>query len=373
MRTNKKCTVFIIGGLILVLILGQMWTAGKGFSAMENRYLAAMPQANWQNIRSGAYMEDLETYMADHIPFRDQWIQLKNSIERLSGREQIDDIYFAGDHRLIEVKNISFEQLEANMQTLAAWTKKLPETIHTEFLLAPTASWIYQDELPAYALTYSPQQALEIIREALPESVYFVCAYDELVGHKEEAIYFKSDHHWTMRGAAYAYQALMESRGESVADIMTRESRCMSEEFKGSLYSQAPVFGYPQEQFWVMDSPGLHAIWTAEGKSATVLMPEMFEKKDQYTAFMGGNYGLTRVHNEAAERQETLLLLKDSYANSMVPFLAEVYQEIIMIDLRYYRENLSELIEQEQIKQILCLYNMDFLCTDQSFVWLKRS
>lgn len=355
----------------MLLTLGQLCTANKGFSAMENRYLAVMPQTSWQNIRSGAYMEELENYMADHIPFRDQWIQLKNSIERLTGREQINDIYFADDDRLIEVNDISFKQLETNMQILAKWMQQMPEDICIEFLLAPTASWVYQDELADHTMTYSPQEAIGVIQKEMPEQVHFVCAYDKLAEHREEAIYFKSDHHWTMQGAAYAYQALLESRGEESFDITMRESRCMSTQFKGSLYSQAPVFGYPEEEFWVMDSSGLQAVWTTDNKSGTVLMPEMFEKKDQYTAFMGGNYGLTRVHNAEAQRQETLLLLKDSYANSMVPFLAEMYQEIVMVDLRYYRENLSELIKQEQIGQVLCLYNLDFLCTDQNFVWLE--
>lgn len=371
MNQNKKFVTLLTWGLIALLLIGEVLSHDQGFSEMENRYLAVRPQASWQNIRTGVWMEDMESYMADHIPLRSTWIQLKNSLERLTGRDQLDSIYFAEDNRLIEVKDISFAQLEKNLQSLGSWIEKLPADIKVDFLAAPNASWVYQEELAPYTLTYDPKQAEAILERLLPERVRLTCAYEALAAHKEEAIYFKSDHHWTMRGAAYAYQALADAMGISVDDSLARESSRMSTNFKGSLYSQAPVFGYPAEEFWVIDSAGLEAKWKAENQEGTVLMQEAFEKKDQYTAFMGGNYGLTRVSNHQASHTEPVLLLKDSYANCMLPFLAETYQEIVMVDLRYYRESLDELMQQEQIKQVICLYNMDFLCTDQNFVWLE--
>lgn len=373
MRKRVIAIAFFL--ILLLMTAGELLTDSKGFSEMENRYLAVKPKASWREIRSGKYMEGLEDYLADQVPLRDQWIQTKNTLERASGRSQIGNICFAPQDRLVQVQDISFDQLTKNLDSLKGWMEKLPETVSVDFLLAPNASWVYQDQLPRYTLSYDPEEALNLMQQKLPERVQLISAYETLQAHRDEDIYFKSDHHWTMRGAAYAYMALEEKSpdayGLAQADLLQRESHQMGENFKGSLYSQAPTYGYPGEDFWVLDSAGLDAQWEAEGKQGTLLMSEAFAEKDQYKAFLGGNYGLTRVYNAQAEKQEKILVLKDSYANILLPFLAERYQEIVMVDLRFYRGNVQTLLEEEQMQQVLCIYNMDFLCTDQNFLWLN--
>ena len=367
---NRKIVTFISLALIAVLAVGQVFTAGRGFSKMENRYLASMPKAEWETVSSGAWMQQLETYLADHVPARDEWVQMKNTMLQLTGRKQIGQVVYAGDDRLIQVQDISMEQLKKNVQLISDFAAVLPEQVRFNLLVAPNASWIYQNLLPEETQTYDPEQALEILQTEMSQKIRLIVPYDTLKQHKNEAIYFKTDHHWTMRGAAYAYRALAEELDMMGQDPFEYNIEISKLKFLGSIYSQAPSFGFEGEMFEIFQVPGLEATWTTGLQSGPVLDREKLSEKDQYAAFFGGNYGFVRIENERARSDEKLLILKDSYANILVPFLIEDYREIIMVDLRYYKGSVKALATEEAVDQILAIYNMDFLCTDQSFVWL---
>lgn len=373
---NQKIVTFVGLALLALLAIGQVFTAGRGFSDMENRYLKTRPQASWEDIRSGAYMDQMEAYLADHVPGRDEWVKLKNTTVYLSGRRQIGSVVFAEGGRLIQVQAAlpeqyqPFTQLEKNVGLLSDWMEALPEEIPVHFLLIPNASWIYREQMPEETLTYDPEAACRAVTEGLPGRVQVTVPYEELRAHRDEAIYFRSDHHWTMRGAAYGYMALAEALGIDGADPFRYETVTLGHDFKGSVYSQAPIFGYAGEDFEVIQTPGLDASWRTETASGQVFMKEKLAEKDMYAAFFGGNYGLTRIVNEKAQTSEKLLILKDSYANILLPFLIEDYGEIVMVDLRYFRGSVTDLLQEEAIDRVICVYNLDFLCTDPSFVWL---
>lgn len=367
---NRKFVTFIGLALIAVLAVGQIFTASRGFSDMENRYLKAYPKAEAELIGSGEWMEQLETYLADHVPGRDEWVQIKNTAARLSGRRQIGQVVFTENDRLIQVQDVTLQQLQENAEMISKFAEAMPEEVEFDFLLAPNASWIYRDLLPKETLTYDPEEAAKSLQDGLSERVKLTVPYDTLVEHKEEAIYFKSDHHWTMRGAAYAYMDLAKVLGLGEKDPFAYGVTNTGHEFKGSIFSQAPIFGYEGEEFEIIQVEGLDAHWNSDTQTGPVLMKEKFEEKDQYTAFFGGNYGLVRIENEKASSEEKLLILKDSYANILVPFLIEDYSEIAMVDLRHYRGSVKTLVEAEGVNRVLAIYNLDFLCTDQSFAWL---
>ena len=367
---NRKIVTFISLALLVVLAIGQVFTAGRDFSKMENRYLEALPEADWETVSSGTWMQQLETYLADHVPNRDEWVQMKNTVLRLTGRKQIGQVVFAENDRLIQVQDVSLDQLKKNVRLIANFAEALPDDVEMNMLIAPNASWIYQELLPEETLCYNPGQAWSTIQEGMSDRVKITLPYKVLSEHRDEAIYFKSDHHWTMRGAAYAYLEMAKDLGLDATDPFQYNIVKSKQKFLGSIYSQAPVLEYEGEEFEIFQVPGLKAVWTTGLQSGFVLDEEKLGEKDQYAAFFGGNYGLIRIENENARSKEKLLILKDSYANILVPFLVEDYCEIVMVDLRYYKGSIKALVMEEAVDQILAIYNMDFLCTDQSFAWL---
>ena len=97
---------------------------------------------------------------------------------------------------------------------------------------------------------------------------------------------------------------------------------------------------------------------------------DFLDKKDKYASFIGGNFGYTEIYKNTDGQRETLLILKDSFANSMVQFLARDY-DLIMIDLRYYKANITRLCEEKDIKNVLLLYNMETLTESSDLVILN--
>ena len=105
-------------------------------------------------------------------------------------------------------------------------------------------------------------------------------------------------------------------------------------------------------------------------ESDSMFFPSHLEEEDKYPVFLDGNHGYTKITNPGAPLGK-LLLIKDSFGHCLAPFLAEQYQEIYMIDLRYYKNSLTELAEQEGIDQVLFLYGLDNMVNDTNFVWIK--
>ena len=94
------------------------------------------------------------------------------------------------------------------------------------------------------------------------------------------------------------------------------------------------------------------------------------DQKDKYQVYLDGNHALTEIQTER-EDKERLLVIKDSYAHVMVPYLVPHFSEILMADLRYYRLPLSDLIREHQIDRILIVYSLDQFCNEANLVWLR--
>ena len=109
---------------------------------------------------------------------------------------------------------------------------------------------------------------------------------------------------------------------------------------------------------------------TAENtKSASVFDVQSLSTKSQYNVFFGGNHPEV-VIDSASESKKVLMVFKDSYANCFVPFLIPDYARIIMIDPRYYTEDISETIQSNGVTDILFLYNANTAAEDHSLYQL---
>ena len=105
-----------------------------------------------------------------------------------------------------------------------------------------------------------------------------------------------------------------------------------------------------------------------EGKTASSIYDmDALGKKDKYMVFLGGNYPLIRITTPGRNNRK-LLIIKDSYANTLVPFLLEHYDEIYMVDPRYYTDSIEKLVRDEHIDNIMILYNVITFVEDQSIL-----
>jgi len=337
----------------------------RGFSLRENRFLAAFPAYRLRRVISGEFMTDFEQYVDDQFPVRDAWVFLKADLERLLGKRENNGIYFGVDGYLLPRYQADTVWLARNASYVNEFARR--NGLPVSLLLAPTASAIYPEKLPPYAPTDDQQAAWREVLAALDREIATADLLAALGEQRDEAIYFRTDHHWTMRGAYYAYAAWMRSKGEEPLPLSAFQSELISEDFWGTHYSKANLRQIAPDQIELLNpiqSVPVTVDYPGEGKARDSLYaPEHLTGRDQYAYFLGGNYPLVQIRTGIGNGRR-ILLIKDSYAHVLVPFLAAHYQEIHLIDLRYYASGVQGYVVDHQLNEVLFLFNLQQFATN---------
>lgn len=359
----------------------------RAFSPNENRYLAEPPKLTVDNLLSGRFQDDLEDYLRDQICFRDEWITVKTGIQKLCGNTDIGGAYVGTDgydFEKVTPEDVDEKLVKRNIQAVTDYFETASETIgkdHLSFLLVPTSGLVMEEKLPKNARLFDQSKYMEQVEDALAD-YNFIDVRQELIDHNDEYIYYRTDHHWTMDGAYIAYEKWCESTGHTYADRSELEQSIVSDDFRGSLYSKILDADSAYDSIWTYgetgEAPfGANCIVTFDNQaSAEGCYDETkLEEKDQYAYFFGGNFGEVHIQKAASDEPENspknLLVVKDSFANSFVPLLAQHYDHIYMVDLRYYNGDMQEYLEEHHITDVLVLYNISNFISDRNLYKLN--
>lgn len=341
-------------------------------SESENRDLAQKPKVSVHTVLNGEFEEDYETYLTDQFVARDGWIGLKTAVERLMLRSESKDIYFAEDDYLIEKHTGSFtsDTAKMNVRVLGQFAEMYREQFgeeHMTFTVVPNAVDILKDKLPAYASPYDEEQYLAQIRDALPEGVWFDSSL-VLQEHKDEEIYYRTDHHWTTLAAFYAYQEWAKQKGYYVPSAEDFEIETVTDSFEGTIQSKLGIDTKKDTiDLYHSKEDIFYTVQKGDGaeKGYSIYDYTALDTKSKYNIFFGGNHALVKI----GTRQNTgrrILVIKDSYAHCFVPFLLKEFDEIDVLDIRYYNQKVSELIAQGGYTDLLFLYNASGFAEDTS-------
>ena len=303
----KNFNLYISGIFIafVVFMAACNFTPDKTFSETENRNLAQMPKFSFETLLNGEFTQDFESYIQDQFAARDFWVTLKTELEVLLGKNENNDTYLGKDNWYFEKKEIkNNELLEKNVSILNdfnTWAEQY--NINSSFLPVYSSYTLYKEFLPANASVFDENFAFEYINSNLSEKLNLINIYDELLNHKEEYIYFKTDHHWTQLGAFYAYQQL-ETLGFTPYTLENFEISNDNAEFWGSLYSKAPLWHANADTVDIFQlNEALRPSYNVEylDTSTTdddVYVWENLTKKDKYTVFLGGNNSLVTIKTD---------------------------------------------------------------------------
>lgn len=361
-----KGTSIIISVLILCFSCIFFISKKKDFSENENRYLENLPKFSFEALEKGQYTKELESYLADHFPARDWFMNLKTSFERGLGRVEINDVYLAKDGFFIEKYKNPVNNTKI-IQAIENFSQKITNA-EVSLLLVPTAITIYEEKLPSYA--FGPQQldTMQTIYEGV--SCNTISVYESLMKAKEWnlPLFYRLDHHWTMYGAYAAYTELCRVKGLNAIPMDAFEIRTESNEFKGTIYSKVNDYRVVGDEMPVFYLPNqkLRVQYMDTGETTDSLYEKSYlDKKDKYSFFLNNIHPLIEVTNENYSGENELVIIKDSYANCMIPFLINHYKKIYIIDPRYYKQAASEFVnENNNIKDVLILYNLHTIDSD---------
>lgn len=362
----RKLTVCVLCAMVLFLSAALLLSPKKEFSENENRYLEKMPVFSVKSVLDGAYTESLGDWLADHFPLRDFFMGLKTGAEMAGGRKEINHIYIARDDYLIEPYQKP-QNTERIIDTLVRFHEKIKEKdVAVSLMLVPTAVTVYGDRLPAYA---PPSEQMETAREIYDAvGMQEIDCSEKLLAASEEQLYYRTDHHWTTAGAYCGYLAYCEEKGILPVPGEALDSRIVTDEFAGTLYSKVNDYSHKKDEITIFTNPADELVVTYPDTgevSDSLYNFDYLREKDKYSLFLDNIHSLVEIENKQAPSDAVLMLIKDSYANSMVPFLAHHYRKIYVFDTRYYKEGPSAFLsEHGEVTDVLLLYNMNTLDND---------
>ncbi len=375
-RKRSWNTILVFCILIFGFTAATLLKPSSEFSETENRALAQMPKMELESILNGDFEADYEEYLTDQFVLRDAWIGLKTASERAQFRQESKDIYFAEDGYLIEKHTGAFtsEQAAQNQKLLAQFCERYEPQFgaeHMTVMLIPNAVDILEDLLPPFAAPCEQEGYLTQVQDALPEGVWFD-AGAVLREHKDEELYYRTDHHWKTGAAFLVYQEWAREQGFVVPSESDYEIRTAAGDFEGTI--QAKLGIHTAKDTLELYLPKKDIFYTMQINGAEKISYSLYDEtaldtRDKYAVYFGGNQALVRL-KARTDSDRRLLVLKDSYAHCFVPFALEEFEQIDLVDVRYYNQKLSELIVQEGYTDLLVLYNAAGFAEDVSLAKL---
>lgn len=359
--------------IIFGLTAGSLGSEKKEYSETEKRELQQMPKVRWRSVRKGKFQKKYEKYLADQFPGRDSWVRLQTDVSRVVGKTESNGVYFGKDGYLLEhygTSDFENEQSEKNEQALVKFVKKMSKKRNISVMLVPTKTWIMQEKLPAFAPTYDEQQMYDCMKAKLGDlaDTVLVPVADELQKHTDEQIYYRTDHHWTTLGAWYGYEAYVRAAGGDLEQAQKkRDFHCVSTQFYGSTYAKVNQASRADKIEMYEPQQPLTVVYNMGEKTTDTLYDTSFlDTQDQYSYFTGGNQPVIEVTGGTANGR-TLLVIKDSFGNSMIPFLVEDYEKVVMVDLRQLNVKCKDLVNMFDPTDVLLLYNTAQFAGDRDF------
>ena len=395
------CLVLLGGGLLT-------WLEPKAtVSESEKRELTKFPTYTIEKFFEGNYTDSLDVYYADHFAHREDWVDFSASLKSYFGFRnelmvyQTDNPMFVNAGDSLKLDSLELDSLKTPREIKKDPTGKPPE-IKNSILIYNSMAFqlfgryneaeknfantinLYKEKLgdsvrvfacvvPSPIDFYLPEEfksksnrekpSIDFIYEQLSANVIAVDAYSHIEAHADEFLYFKTDHHWTVRGAHQAYRAFCRA-AQFEALPLSSFKRHVRKPFFGSLYyatldPRLKTSGDSLEYFMLpIEVMGQrYPDRNLKKITPTDVVSQRLGQAGSYLTFIGGDYPLTRIISSNRNGKK-ILMIKDSYGNAMAPFLALHYQEVYVIDYRSFDSNIIDFLRKNNVNDLLFLHNV---------------
>ena len=382
---NWLTTVLAMAFIFIFAIM--FWIVPDREFTSEETGLKMFPEFTKETFLSGEFTSEFGEYMADQFPARKFFIGLKAASETVQLKQLNNDTFIIGDFLVARNDYPSESILNTNISSAAKFASAAEKKgIQVVAAFAGRKMDVYDNKLPSYYGSYYSDliwSKLDAI--AVEGGLEYINLRESLRGRAEEddGLYYNSDHHWTSHGAYLAYCEVIKQLGEEPYSEEDFRIETVTDEFYGTTWSAAGTKWTKGDtiEYYLIDGDedytmkivdksgefeGLEGFTRVkeDGTEYAVCngfyVEKFLSEKDKYASFIGGNHGITKITKNTDEERETLLIVKDSFSHSMVPFLARHY-DLVLVDLRYYPTSMLRYAETNEIDKVLLLYNMETL------------
>lgn len=356
---------------ILIMFVINIFKGEKEFSEEENRNLSKKPELTFNSFINGDYTEKFESYISDQLPGRRLFVSAKFKIDMLLGKSEVNDVFIGKENQLMEdFHESSNEQTDDKLLAINEF-HKLHEDTNVSFMLIPTAAEILKDKLPRNAPVDSELEFMNYVQGKLNSNIKFISPYNAFVENRDQYLYYRTDHHWTSKGAYIAYVEFCKAVGIEPKNEEEFNIQLVANDFYGSLTSKIGQRSGEGDNINIYipkeNSEVVVNYVSEQRRSSSLYNSASLDEKDKYQVFTSGNHPHINIKS-LGDPKKKLLLIKDSYANSFLPFLTAHYGEIDVIDLRYYMDDINKLMEEKGITDVLFLYNVNTFNSDNSIL-----
>ncbi|MDD5852370.1 MAG: DHHW family protein [Galactobacillus timonensis] len=363
----RTYTILAASAWLIVVSLLNVFAEKTDVSWNENRTLQEMPSPQPATLFSGNFDEQFEKWFSDHFVNRDKWIELNAIARKATGAIENNGVYFAQDGRLVQqFQTVNETTLQANIDTVNAFCTD--HGVKANIFLVPTAAWGAANELPVGASDVDQKALLQEIKQKFPDQTFI--DYTELASPSPN-LYYRTDHHWNEKGAYQGYVAIASQVLNKIPNAFIHTE--VSDSFEGTMYSRSGAFWVSPDPIYEIDPDGSDlqvSVSYDDGDTVTdsLYSTDRLSTKDQYAYYVDGNHAYVDIKTNMNTNKKAVIV-KDSYAHILMPFLATEYSEIQMVDLRYYRGNVSDLLDDQT--DLYFIYSLDNFCTDPNLAFLN--
>lgn len=381
--TPAKLMIALFAVVSLAIPAATAILPKQEWSENENRELAKFPDLinhnkmdkaenlgdvigaiRWDDITvrdKDSWMDKVETYFSDHLVGREEWVRARNEIETLVGKKEINGVYTLENQMIQVFKEYDKETVQKSIDAMNKFAANHPN-LQCSLMIAPTAQELFSSDIPSFAGYLSEKSFIDECYKKI-QGISTIDCLSFLSGHKNDYVFYRTDHHWTSKGAYYAYCAAAKTLGYSSYGLDSFNIETASSSFRGTLYSKTldnsispDIINY----YHLASGEPKIKMTVYDGEKETVYdslyVRSFLEVKDKYSSFTGSNAPIVTIETDV-DNGKSLLMIKDSYAHSLVPFLANHYSRITMVDMRYINTDLNRFIDFDSYQQAMFMFN----------------
>ena len=344
------------------MIADGLWPK-RAESDLERRDLAQFPKFSFSSLVKNEWTAKYGEYTKDQVIGRDSWLKAQSLCESLLFRKEEIGGAMIGKNDALFTKMFALtpteeKLLQKNTTLVQQFIEKFPGQV--TFLLAPSSSVINAEELPANTPMLDENARLDTIFSTVGEANSLDLREPFTAAKDDVQLYYDTDHHWTIYGAYLAYQQFCQMRGLTPMEVSESDYTTVPG-FYGTTYSKALYWKSKPDTIAYLDLPNAMTVWNVsptfeltENFTATMYDKSKLETGDKYAMFLYGNNGYSTIEGDG---EGSILVVKDSYANSFIPYLTANYARIGVIDPRGFGLSVADFAQQEGYDEVLLLFN----------------
>lgn len=364
---TKVLRVILFFLVIIIIPCFTLFGEKETVSYNENKTLAEFPKLTVDSWKNRSFMNGMADFFSDHFVLRENFIKFKNSIDKAIGKDEINGVFEINGYLVQTFRDYDIKLTERNISSLNKLKSKNPD-LNFYFIPVITAQEKFKNDLPAYLDVDSESEYISYCFDKL-SNITPVDVSDAIL--QNDYAFYRTDHHWTTESSYSAYKSLGETLGYTPLNEEEFKVVDVTENFKGTLYSKTLNEDIEADILTAYISDTELSLTVNDETFDSLYFDDFLNEKDKYSYFLGGNHGICKINNKSLENGRKMLIIKDSYANCLVPFLAEHYSEIALVDPRYCSHNQLRTVDTSEYDDVLVLFNIQGFSAEQNFALIE--